>query len=262
VITNISSLTLWLRRKCIVFYAFLCYFWLTIDEETVMAHFPKTLVEQVQPITEDIGERGNIALARLNERGFTVARGLTPYYAGSLAVASQQKHIREYCPRDAQERFPTPEAIEKWHAKKEGRAPFLLLSDVIYKGEPIGKAVDGYAWSGTEPCDFLPDHPITTAYRLTERGLRQGLFPDFVQVATSATNTFYTDGEGIGLESWDSNKKAIGAYEYTGYELLHTGEVELRPTLNPDLPGAHRTDEGLMVPDQRQYMGYPAHLLA
>jgi hypothetical protein len=226
-----------------------------------MAHFPKTLVEQVQPITEDIGERGNDALARLNERGFTVARGLTPYYAGSLAVISQQDHIREYCPRDTAERFPTPPAIEKWHAKKDGRAPFLLLSDVMYKGAPIGEAIDGYGWSGTEPCEALPDHPITTAYRLARRGLRQGLFGDFVQVVTSATNTFYAEGEGIGLETWFSNEKAVGAYEEVGYELLDTGEVELRPTLNPGLPGAHMTDKGLMAPDHRLYMGYPAQLL-
>jgi len=228
-----------------------------------MAHFPNTFAETVTPLTEDIGQRGNQALARLQEKGFIVAKGLTRYFAGAVGVMGQQDHIREYCPKDATPaRFATESSTEKWLQKGGGRAMFLLLNQVQHKGEPAGLKLEGYGWTGYEPCDELPDHPITSAYRLGAGAKGKRLSGDFVQTVVSATNALYTDGEGIGLETWKSNS-AASLYPKIGFTLLHEAEEpELRPTLDLTAFDVVITSEGPKIEDTRQYMGYPAELLA
>jgi hypothetical protein len=82
----------------------------------------------------------------------------------------------------------------------------------------------------------------------------QGLGRDFVQVVVSGTNTLYAPGEGIGLETWQSNH-AASLYPKVGFvALAEAPEDEPRPTLKAD------AIDGKVL-DRRLYMGYPAELL-
>lgn len=213
-----------------------------------MANFPTGLVERVQILDGGIGRLGDTALARIQEKGFTVATGLTEYFAGAISVMASQDDIREYCPKDATEaRFGSLESTEKWLQKGSGRAMFLLLSNE-------GRSLEGYGWSGLNPIGLLPDHPITTAFRRGERVRTKGLGPDFIQAVVSGTSALFALGEGIGLETWESNR-AERLYRRLGFKLITHSEPELRPTINPDVPGGQ-------ILDRRLYMGYPSELLA
>lgn len=215
-----------------------------------MASFPTGFTERTETLDGGIGQRGDTALARLREKGYTVATGLTEYFAGAVGVMGYQSHIREYCPKDSTEsRFGTLPSTEKWLQKGGGRGMFLLL-----QGDGINAQLEGYGWTGVEACDELPDHPITSAYRIGERGQGQGLGKDFIQVVVSGTNSLYAPSEGIGLETWRSNH-AAGMYNKVGFVLLaEAREDELRPTLQPDAVDGK-------VLDRRLYMGYPSELL-
>ena len=161
-----------------------------------MALYPTEFAENVEQLDVGIGERGNAALNRLHEKGFSVATGLTTYYAGAVGVMGYQHHIREYCPADATEsRFGSVASTEKWLQKGGGRAMFLLL-----KGEGDDAQLEGYGWTGVDAHGALPDYPITSAYRIGERALGKGLAKDFAQAVVSGTNALYAAGEGIGLE--------------------------------------------------------------
>lgn len=216
-----------------------------------MASFPTGFAKRVETLGGGIGQRGDAALARMQEQGFTVATGLTKYFAGAVGVMGYQRHIREYCPKDATEsRFGTLQSTKKWLQKGGGRGMFLLLN-----GEGDNAQLEGYGWTGVEACEELPYHPITSAYRIGERVQGNGLGRDFVQVVVSGTNALYAPGEGIGLETWKSNH-AANLYPKVGFvALAEAPEDELRPTLQPDA-----TDGKVL--DRRLYLGYPGELLA
>lgn len=222
-----------------------------------MIHFPNAFVDKVQPLEQGIGERGDASLAALQARGYVVTTGLTRYFAGAISIMGQQHHIREYCPRDpTPTRFGTEESTERWLKKGGGRAMFLLLNQVMKEDEVVGHQLAGYGWTGVEKCAVLPDSPITSAYRLGANALGKGLAGDFVQAVVSGTNALYAPGEGIGLETWKSNH-AAGLYPKVGFVLQPDPNEapELRPTLDPSVPGG-------MVMDTRLYMSYPTELLA
>jgi hypothetical protein len=215
-----------------------------------MADFPTSFTSTPETLTSGTGIRGDESLKRLHEKGYTVATGLTEYYAGAVGVMGSQKHIREYCPKDGtNKRFGSLESTEQWLQKGGGRGMFLLL-----EGEGKGAMLAGYGWTGFGPCDELPDHPITSAYRIGERALGKGLSGDFVQVVVSATNTLYAPSEGIGLETWQSNA-AASLYPKIGFELVtQAPEPEMRPSMREDAIDGE-------VEDLRLYMGYPEELL-
>jgi hypothetical protein len=225
-----------------------------------MVSFPNSLVEAVEPLETNIGDLGNAALSRLNKRGFVVATGLTEYFAGAIGLMGYQQSIREYCPKDSTtERFATLESTSEWLQKGEegekGRAMFLLLNSIDKKGKPMGYQLEGYGWTGVERSNALPEHPITSAFRIGERVQGTGLGKDFIQTIISGTNKLYAPGEGIGLETWKSNR-AAGMYLDLGFVLQSRPwqAPELRPTLNP------RAKDGKKK-DIRQYMAYPTKLL-
>lgn len=212
-----------------------------------MGLFPTGFVSKIEVIEEGIGERGNNSITNLREKGYTVGLGLTEYYAGAIAVTASQKHILEYCPKDSTDsRFGTLESTEKWLTKGGGRATFLLLKGVNHNSK-----LAGYGWTGLEPCAYLPDYPVTSAYRIGELALGQGLAKDFVQIVVSGTNKLYAPGQGIGLETWASNK-AEKIYRSVGFLLINRSEFEYRPTY---------LNEDFSVMDQRLYMGYQSSLL-
>jgi hypothetical protein len=216
-----------------------------------MATFPTSFAKHTEVLQDGIGLRGDESLQRLREKGYFVAAGLTEYFAGAISVMGYQRSIREYCPRDATDsRFATLGSTEKWLQKNGGRGMFLLLS-----GSENNKQLEGYGWTGIEQCEELPEHPITSAYRIGERAQGKGLGKDFVQAVVSGTNALYAEGEGIGLETWKSNP-AAGMYLKVGFLFIaEAKEDEPRKTLNTDA-------NDYIVLDRRLYMGYPNELLA
>jgi hypothetical protein len=215
-----------------------------------MATFPSGFATRVETVTDGIGQRGDLALKNLQEKGYSVAIGLTEYFAGAIGVMAYQSHIREYCPRDASEsRFGSLESTERWLQKGGGRCMFLLL-----RGFGVNAQLEGYGWTGLEPSKELPNHPITSAYRIGEKGRGRELGRDFIQVVVSGTNALYAPNEGIGLETWRSNH-AANLYVLVGFlAVAEAPEDEYRPTLQPD------SNDGKVL-DRRLYMGYPTELL-
>ncbi|MYB40124.1 hypothetical protein F4X86_02530 [Candidatus Saccharibacteria bacterium] len=158
---------------------------------------------------------------------------------------ARQEHIVEYCPGDATDRrFASLESTEKWLRKAGGRAVFLLLQRLSGESSPTRLA--GYGWTGYEESPRFEAYPITSAYRLGDIALNQGLFKHYVQAVVSATKTLFTM-EGVGLETWQSNDPAFRTYKKVGFSELEIGPDELRPTL--------LKDSGTVL-DQRVYMGY------
>jgi len=52
--------------------------------------FPNSFAERVETLETGIGQRGDAALERMRAKGFTVATGLTEYYAGAIRPLTVQ----------------------------------------------------------------------------------------------------------------------------------------------------------------------------
>jgi len=220
-----------------------------------MASFPNAYIEQTQPLEPNLDTFGNAALDRLHAKGYEVTTGLTRYYAGAISIMAQQPHIGEYCPKDPTvARFGTEQSTERWLQKGGGRATFLLLSQVIDKEDILGHKLQGYGWTGYEPNETLPQHPITSAYRLGASALGKHVAGDFIQTVVSGTHKLYAPNDGIGLETWQSNH-AAGLYLKVGFVIQSQTHqiIERRPTIDPKAPDGS-------VEDTRLYMAYPNEL--
>ena len=180
-----------------------------------MANFPNTFVERMRPLPADLGEAGNEAAASLAERGYVVEAGFTPYLAGAIGQMATQPHIVEFCWKDeTAARFESEDSSMLWSGKNGGRAPFgvgrILAND--------GRRWVGYDWTGLEPCEELPDHPITSAYRLGQEGLRQGLAVPVIKLIVLGSAALYGhDPTDVGLETSGSNP-AGDKYIVSGFD--------------------------------------------
>lgn len=210
-----------------------------------METFPNKLTDEPERLEAGLGDLGNAALQELAGRGYEVAAGLNEYYAGAISVMARQEHIVEYCPGDATDRrFATLESTEKWLQKAGGRAVFLLLQRSA--GEPSATRLAGYGWTGYEEAPRFGAYPVTSAYRLGDIALNQGLYAHYVQAVVSATKRLFT-AEGLGLETWQTNWRATRVYKERRFYELGVDPEESRPSL--------LADDG-MVLDSRVYMGY------
>ena len=224
-----------------------------------MASFPDRFVAEPEILRADFDGLGNQALERLALSGYEVAVGLSEYYAGAISIMSQQKLIAEYCPQDAScQRFASRASTERWLAKNGGRAVFLLLCQENPAADEPEHRLAGYAWTGLETPAGLAGYPITSAYRIGDEDRGKGLAGPFAQVVISATHARFAEGEGIGLEVWSSNHRAVSLYRELGFqalELAGRNSAEWRPTTDAS------AEDGLCR-DKRLYMGYPAGRLA
>ena len=214
-----------------------------------MIAFPNTYAETLTPLPADLGEVANAARTRLEDKGFVVMTGLTRNIVNAIGIMGAQRHIREYCPKDAREaRFATEVSAEEWLKKPGGREMFILA-----KRLGLGLRLAGYGWTGPEPCKELPDHSITSAYRLGEESQGQHLGKDFTKLVVHGTAVIH-DVDDIGLETWQSNVKAVGLYEGVGFEFVTKKPGEKRETLDENVVGG-------IVLDTRRFYGFPAELL-
>jgi hypothetical protein len=216
-----------------------------------MGSFPNTFSPDLQLLPADLGERGNDARDRLAEKGFIVVAGLTRKTAAAVIQIAKQPHVVKYCPKDRVTRFPDIDATKRHLGKGGGRAMFLLAR-VAGGGIELDTAmptegqvdVEGYGWVGDEPCVQLPNNPRTFAVRVGENARGYGAGEPFTTAIITGSAALY-GATGFGLETWQSNSKAVDAYEKAGWQFA---------TSQPD---ERSLPDGGSVPDIRRYYAYP-----
>lgn len=223
-----------------------------------MSSYPTGFSADLQPLPVDLGERGNEARARLAARGFIVVAGHTEYTAGTVSAIARQPHIKDkMCPKDPTEkRFGSLGSTREWLKKGGGRAMFLLARVAtggvelnIDKPVQDQVVVEGYGWTGNEPCDKLPNNPTTFAVRVGENALGNRAAEPFTTLIITGSAALY-GATGFGLETWEDNTKAVAAYEAAGWQLENRAENEER-----------RLADGTVELATRRYYSYPDEYL-
>lgn len=186
----------------------------------------------------------NSYLQTLDREDLTVVQGLTPYYAGSIALMADQKHIRRFSPEDHRaSRFATEASTRRWLASESGKAVFLLL-------EPVDGADDrrlaGYGWAAPATTPFVDGGETVFAVRLGERYRSTGLSTPFGNVILEASRQMFR-ARNFWLSTWATNRAAVRAYGRLGFEIAY----EMDPTTERKGPGLQ---EEL---DARIYMKLP-----
>ena len=180
----------------------------------------------------DLDEAGKVALKRLNDQGYELRHGLTPGYADAIKELVTQPSICTYCLKDSTSRFCDRDTTAVWLRK--GRAVFLLI-------EQLSGEVAGYAWTGPETTEHIPEGKVTVALRVSESFQGRGLAAPYLQSVVSATKALY-DADDFWLESWESNAGAVHVYKKTGF------------TSVLDIYGNRTLKDGGSTPDTRVYM--------
>lgn len=159
---------------------------------------------------------------------FMIGRGLNPALIDQLIKKSKQSHIRRYCPRDAEERFASPESFETWRTSKGGRNPYPLTDG--------SSDLAGLIWYGPQPftgTDILnpatdPNH--TFAIRMYEGTEGRGLArPFMIETMHDYVEGLIRSGEiatfnGIHLETDADNPRSIPLYKKVGFEEVSRDE--------------------------------------
>ncbi len=164
---------------------------------------------------------GQRAVRAMYDMGFDVTAGVLESDVDHITAIAQQHGVREYCPNDATKRFGSKAMMESWLTKNGGRGMFILRAAGV---------VAGYGWTGPERSDALPETTTTFAVRLSEHAgaTGRGLGSLFTTAIVSGSMALY-GAEGIGLETWGSNTKAVRSYLRSGAELVSTQD-DVRPT--------------------------------
>lgn len=192
--------------------------------------------------------------------------------AGAISVAANQRHIREFCPKDpTSKRFGTEESTEAWLQKNGGRGVFLL-GKVMASGS--GMRLAGYGWEGPEENSRVPEGKTTFAVRITDEGRGMHAGVDFTRVIVAAGSMLY-GARDIWLETYGGNPGATGIYTEAGFVQTDTpGNAGtplrvpcVRPTLAtegtllPDGREVYMQAGQTVVDDERWYYGFPNELL-
>lgn len=160
-----------------------------------------------------------------NEAGIAdIEVGRSTDLENQLISKSSQSAILKFTPRDHNERFASPESVDKWFAK--GRELHWLVSD---SGD-----LAGIIWYGQSYLDDTATGPnYTFAVRLYEGYAGKGLAGTFMRQSLKifAENIRQADAEftGIWLKTDVINVAAIAAYTKFGY--IETARDEVRVTM-------------------------------
>lgn len=234
------------------------------------APMPTALAEQLQPLPQELGVRGNQARLNLARKGLFVFSGLTREIVSSTGIMAQQPHITEFCPNDSN-RFGSIQRAEGWVKKHGGRAFFPLMR---YVGErefdfssmsptQLELMVDGVhpdvcrqvgsGWTGHEPSEQKKTAmPFTFAERLSQETKGQRASVDYAVMIVAGTAAMHGVAE-IGCQTWKSNN-ASNTYERAGFHFVPgTEETAMRPTLVR--PGPEK------VEDVRLFMAFDPAML-
>lgn len=219
-------------------------------------HFPNTFAEAHVPLQDvALDDPGVQALRHLKLVDYMVAAGVCREDVPAITEIANQEGVREFCPRDAKERFVSERSMEKWLGKNGGRGMFLLKN--------IGtQAIEGFGWVGKEKCEELPRCETTFAIRLHERaaGARKGVGTAFTTAIVSGAMALHK-ARGIGLETWASNAGAVNAYINAGATVVKArsidkdGKLITRPTLDENFASMNgeRPDTRLFMEFERTF---------
>lgn len=179
----------------------------------LMKEFPTDFVDQPRRLPHDMSEDSQDAVWALGEDNLEVVEGLTPYYAGSIAVMAQQREIRMNYPEDqTAERFATQESTRNWMASSGGLAIFLMLEDVSE-----GQRLAGYGWTGPATCEHIRTGKTVFAIRVGENHKSKGPMASFGALVVEATRRRY-EADNFWLETWESETPYNIAYNVIGFK--------------------------------------------
>jgi len=191
-----------------------------------MSTYPTALMEQVRDLRETVPQ------AELNDNGLFVVAGLNLPLAQQLVDNSNQPHIGRTCPNDAPKRFKDVPAVESWQTKQRLSLP------LVRELGPSFLDLSGFGWMGPGSPDVeagepeIPGAVVTFAVRLYESALKQGNAPHYTRAILDAHEAIIGNNQGVWLEAWKTNKRAIEAYEDNGFitvaeipGILHGEEV-------------------------------------
>lgn len=201
-----------------------------------MFNFPTSFEVGPRQLPTDLGRQGNDATALLKENGYTVLAGLTPFFAGAIAMMALEPAIQQNCPNDTTKRFGTELLAKRWVRQPGGRGVFVLTQD-----SATGPIPAGYGWTGPGTTEHVESGQVTFAMRIGERHTGKGLAYPFAALIVAASVKMY-DATDIWLETWASNITAHRTYERVGFVETHRSDAEIN--------AAHATD-------QRIYMYLP-----
>jgi hypothetical protein len=207
-----------------------------------MTKFPTSMVDKLRPVDSADSEPLRDAVDMLSAEGLIVVEGVTPYFAGSVAMMATQNHIRKFCPEDQQEaHFATESSIGRWLG--QGRAMFLLLEPIDDTDE---RRLAGYGWAGPETTEFVKDAKTGFAVRLGERHLTSGFSAPFAQIILETSRQRF-GARNFWATTWETNTVARKAYQAVGFEKVDETDI----IIDRKAPGRR------VEPDRRWYMALP-----
>lgn len=165
-----------------------------------------------------------------------IAVGRNSHYESLLAIKSQESNILQYTPKDAAERFATPEMFEQWY--KKGREIHWLITD--------DDDVAGIIWYGASnfPLDWnklsLPEEPTETfAIRIYDgyagKGLARPFMTQSLVIHAKRAQEFNQPIQCIWLETDIDNAAALAAYSKFGYQEVARNEKRVTMVLSVEI---------------------------
>lgn len=176
-----------------------------------MSSFPTSFDQDLHSLPEDsLSFEAKQAIAYLRDKGYEVKSGLTTAIAEEISIMTQEKSIREYCPKDGSERFSNLETTKEWLSKS--RAMYVLLYQPA-QGEPT---LAGYGWVGAKTSDHVSGGQTTFSLRVSEKHQGKGLAAPFSLCMLEAADVEFSAPH-MWLETWKSNGGAVHIYHKLGF---------------------------------------------
>jgi len=176
-----------------------------------MTHYQTEFVPNVEPLPSQINQK------ELNAKGLYVVQGLTRGLAIQLSDRSQEPAILDFTPNDyirpdndKPGRFFDVNAAIRWIAKCRLVIPLVTADETLM----------GIGWMGPEkPSDGEPEIPgalTTFAIRIYEGATgRRNCLP-YINAILEAHDEAYGN-DGVWLESWGDNSRALSSYGHAGF---------------------------------------------
>jgi hypothetical protein len=169
--------------------------------------YPTELVDEVTLLPD-------IPQAELNANGLFVVQGLTVPLAEQLVERSKEAPVRDMCKNDADKRFKDVNAVAKWQTKERLSLP------LVREAGRGSLELMGFGWIGPgvpgEDEPYIPGATTTFAVRIYEGATGQGNARPYTEAIVAAHDKQF-GSEGVWLEAWGDNQKALRPYEQAGF---------------------------------------------
>ncbi len=176
-----------------------------------MVSYPTELVPTVEILPNSIDQAG------LNAKGLYVVQGLTRGLAEQLPARSQEPAVLDFTPNDyirpddgKPGRFFDVSSASKWISKGRFALPLITTDEKLM----------GMAWMGPEKPGAneptITGACTTFAIRLYEGATGDHNCLPYTKAVLDAHLEAY-DNDGVWLEAWGDNPKALKPYEQAGF---------------------------------------------